>query len=89
MCPPHCYWQGSFKNFVFGLIDPLLLLSSWSGGRGDMNRHVPRGGANGNGKRLGALVLLLAKRRLGGLSPGMTVSSELRKSVTAINKIKN
>jgi hypothetical protein len=53
MHPPHCYWQGSFKIFAFGLMDPSLLPSLWSGSMGDMNRHVPRGGADGDGKRLG------------------------------------
>ncbi len=66
MHPRHCYWQGSLKNFAFGLMDSSLLSSLWSGGGGDMNRHVPRGDADGDRNRLGAVVLLLAKQRLGG-----------------------
>jgi hypothetical protein len=54
--------------------------SSWSGGGGDMNRHVPQGDADGNGKRLGAVVLLLAKQRLGGWSPAITGNKKLHRN---------
>jgi hypothetical protein len=39
--------------------------------RGGHGPEVPRGDANGDGKRLGAVVLLLAKQRLGGLCPAI------------------
>ncbi len=43
--------------FTFGLTDPSSLPLKWSGGRGDMNRHVPQGGADSNRKGLEAVVL--------------------------------
>jgi hypothetical protein len=39
-------------------MDPSLLPSSWSGGGGDMNPKSPGGGADGDRKRLGAVILL-------------------------------
>jgi hypothetical protein len=48
--------------------------------RGGHEPEVPRGGADGDGKRLGAVVLLLAKQRLGGLCPAITGNKKLHRN---------
>jgi hypothetical protein len=46
-------------------MDPSLLPPSWSGSGGDMNRHVPQGGTDGDGKGLRAVEHNIGKKKIG------------------------
>ena len=68
------------QNFRLRIDGPVVVAVFVVRRRGGHEPEVPWGGADSDRKRLGAVVLLLAKQGLGGLCPAITGNKELHRN---------